>query len=62
MAERMFVMLMLIHNKSCCIKEILDDLQSASVQILKKHQVIKSDNYWPRFNPVIKPMGYHIQY
>lgn len=53
---------MLIHNKSCCIKEILDDLQSATVQILKNFQVIKSDNYCPRFNPVIKPMGYHIRY
>lgn len=42
---------MLIHNKSCSIKEILDDLQSVTVQILKKYQVIKSDNYCPRFNP-----------
>lgn len=31
MANKMFVILMLIHNKSCSIKEILDDLQSATV-------------------------------
>lgn len=47
----MFVILMLIPNKSCSIKEILDDLQSVTAQILKKYQVIKSDNYCPRFNP-----------
>lgn len=53
---------MLIRNKSCCIKEVLDNLQSTTVQILKKYQVTKSDNYWHRFNPVIKPMGYHMWY
>lgn len=48
-AQKVFIILMLILNKSCCIKEILDDLQSATVQIFKKYQVIKSDNYWPRW-------------